>query len=113
MYRGAQGVPLYCRQPAVYHIRLPQPTPQHLKGNNMNDWIRSIYCGGGSCVEVQQRRSSYCSGSNCVETVFDGTDVLVRDSKDPDGPVLAFTADEWEAFLEGVKAGEFAVPEKL
>ena len=32
---------------------------------------------------------------------------LMRDSKDPDGPVLAFTAAEWEAFVAGVKDGEF------
>jgi hypothetical protein len=31
----------------------------------------------------------------------------VRDSKTPDGPKLAFTADEWLAFTAGVKAGEF------
>jgi hypothetical protein len=28
--------------------------------------------------------------------------VAVRDSKGPDGPALAFTADEWHAFLTGV-----------
>jgi hypothetical protein len=33
--------------------------------------------------------------------------VLVRDSKDPAGPRLAFTAAEWVAFLAGVKACEF------
>ena len=32
---------------------------------------------------------------------------LVRDSKDTAGPVLAFTAAEWVAFVRGVKAGEF------
>jgi hypothetical protein len=33
--------------------------------------------------------------------------VFVRDSKDPDGPVLTFNAREWEAFIAGAKAGEF------
>ena len=33
--------------------------------------------------------------------------VAVRDSKDPDGPKLAFGLDEWLAFTAGVKAGEF------
>ncbi|WP_340137767.1 DUF397 domain-containing protein [Bailinhaonella thermotolerans] len=32
---------------------------------------------------------------------------LMRDSKNPDGPVLAFTPSEWEAFTLGVKDGEF------
>jgi hypothetical protein len=31
----------------------------------------------------------------------------VRDSKDPDGPVLAFSLAEWRAFAIGVKAGEY------
>jgi hypothetical protein len=26
----------------------------------------------------------------------------VRDSKDPDGPILIFTPDEWDAFVNGV-----------
>lgn len=33
--------------------------------------------------------------------------VGVRHSKDPDGPVLQFTKEEWYAFLAGAKAGEF------
>ena len=31
--------------------------------------------------------------------------VLVRDSKDPDGPRLAFSRQAWEAFAARVKAG--------
>ncbi|GAA0479777.1 hypothetical protein Aca07nite_87800 [Actinoplanes capillaceus] len=46
--------------------------------------------------------------SNCVETSFaDDKTVGVRDSKDPTGPVLEFTPAEWDAFLCGVKNGEF------
>jgi hypothetical protein len=33
--------------------------------------------------------------------------IAVRDSKDPDGPVLLYTPREWDAFLDGVKRGEF------
>ena len=33
----------------------------------------------------------------------------MRDSKHPDGPVLLFTAEEWDAFVEGAKDGEFDV----
>jgi uncharacterized protein DUF397 len=32
---------------------------------------------------------------------------LVRDSKNPAGPVLAFTPDEWAAFLDEAKSGGF------
>lgn len=33
--------------------------------------------------------------------------ILMRDAKRPEGPVLVFTPAEWEAFVEGVKDGEF------
>ncbi len=47
-------------------------------------------------------------GENCVQARTTGTgDVQVRDSKNPDGPVLTFTGDEWGAFLGGAKTGEF------
>ncbi|WSA22393.1 DUF397 domain-containing protein [Streptosporangium subroseum] len=35
---------------------------------------------------------------------------VVRDSKDPDGPKPYFTDAEWDAFVEGVKLGEFDDP---
>lgn len=47
---------------------------------------------------------------NCVEVAFveDGDIVaLVRDSKNPTGPVLGYTKGEWQAFLDGAKDGEF------
>ena len=50
---------------------------------------------------------SYSNG-NCVEvaSLLEG-EIGVRDSKDPGGPVLRFTPDEWHAFLGGVRNGEF------
>ena len=48
------------------------------------------------------------SNGNCVEvTELPGGSVGVRDSRDPGGPVLRFTSDEWRAFLGGVRNGEF------
>lgn len=45
---------------------------------------------------------------NCVEVAFlAGGATAVRDSKDPDGPALIFTPDEWTAFVGGVMDGEF------
>ena len=54
-------------------------------------------------------RSAKCSTQSCVE-VADVTDggVAIRDSKAGEtSPVLLFSADEWSAFVTGVKAGEF------
>jgi len=48
------------------------------------------------------------AGDNCVEVSFTGDgDVGVRDSKNPNGAVLEFTADEWMTFVAGVRKGEF------
>jgi hypothetical protein len=48
------------------------------------------------------------TGGNCVEiAALAGGDVAVRNSRDPGGPALIFTRDEWEAFRGGVVAGEF------
>jgi Domain of unknown function (DUF397) len=56
------------------------------------------------------RKSSYSSGNGgaCVEVARNLPRIVaVRDSKDPEGPNLAFAPDEWRAFTAGVKAGEF------
>jgi hypothetical protein len=52
--------------------------------------------------------SSRCHSGGCVGVAAlpDGG-VAVRDTKTADGPVLTFTAAEWDAFLRGVAAGEF------
>ena len=56
------------------------------------------------------RKSTLSSaGDNCVEVAFaaDGR-TGVRDSKQHgQGPVLVFTRAEWDAFLGGVRQGEF------
>ncbi|HEY1643792.1 MAG TPA: DUF397 domain-containing protein [Streptosporangiaceae bacterium] len=33
--------------------------------------------------------------------------IAMRDSREPEGPVLIFTPDEWRAFTAGVQDGEF------
>lgn len=57
------------------------------------------------------QRSSRCEGGACVEVAHEGGEVLVRDSKDPDGPVLRFDPAEWEAFIGGVDDGDFRFPQ--
>ena len=50
---------------------------------------------------------SFCN-SNCVEVAsLPGGQIGVRDSKDTEGPVLRFTPGEWDAFVGGVRNGEF------
>ncbi|MFI1192724.1 DUF397 domain-containing protein [Micromonospora sp. NPDC020750] len=55
-------------------------------------WKKSTRSGSsGSCVEV---------GDNLPQ-------IMVRDSKDQQGPVLCFAAEQWTRFLQGIRAGKF------
>ena len=56
-------------------------------------------------------KSSHSGASGCVEVrlLEDGT-VGLRDSKDISKPPHVFTEPEWNAFLAGVRAGEFDFP---
>ncbi|MFE7114776.1 DUF397 domain-containing protein [Streptomyces sp. NPDC057654] len=53
------------------------------------EWVRSSYSGpeGGQCVEW------------APSTVARGGVVPVRDSKDPDGPVVTVSPAAWAAFV--------------
>ena len=59
-------------------------------------WLRSIYSTG--------------VGGQCEVGLLDHGGALLRDSQSPDGPVLAFSANEWDAFLRGALAGDFGEP---
>ena len=55
------------------------------------------------------RKSSYSGQqNNCVEVAPVRDGAAVRDSKDPDGPVLRFDADTWRAFIGAVKSDRLA-----
>ena len=57
-------------------------------------------------------KSSYSSGQadNCVEVAaLPEGGFAVRDSKDTKGLALDFTANEWRAFVRGVKAAKPAI----
>ncbi|MEU1289747.1 DUF397 domain-containing protein [Kitasatospora sp. NPDC005856] len=57
------------------------------------DWFKSSYSSnGGQCIEVSDSMPGI---------------VPVRDSKDPEGPSLAFPADAWSSFVVAVRSGEF------
>ncbi|MFI7147577.1 DUF397 domain-containing protein [Nonomuraea sp. NPDC050022] len=55
---------------------------------------------GGNCVEIAVVSAG--TGPKVGSRLF-----AVRDSKDPNGPALIFTPGEWDAFVSGVKDGEF------
>lgn len=57
------------------------------------EWRKAVVSGDdGGCVEVGRGPSGWTA---------------VRDSTDPNGPALIFTAHEWGCFLDGARNGEF------
>lgn len=73
-------------------------------------WRKSTQSGVGACVEVSAVSPDNCSSCHNVPPVKQGQPLIaVRDSKSPDGARLYFTAEEWEAFVSGVKDNEFDV----
>lgn len=64
-----------------------------VESNSDSRWVKSsLSFSNGNCVEVAS---------------LSGGAVGVRDSKDSEGPVLRFTPAEWDAFVGGVRNGEF------
>lgn len=55
-------------------------------------------------------KSSKCESAHCVEVVLDNDEQVVV--IDTDGNEAVYTMEEWEAFIVGVKNGDFD-PDKL
>jgi Domain of unknown function (DUF397) len=61
-------------------------------------------------VDAVWRKSTYSAVNGCVEiALLDGM-VAVRDSKHQQGQALVFTPVEWQAFVDGVRDGQFDLP---
>lgn len=61
-----------------------------------NHWQKSRYSGTQDCVEVRHTPEGR---------------VEMRDSKAPEMGTLKFSESEFNAFLNGIKAGDFDLPE--
>ena len=78
-------------------------------------WASTVCDGCGRCIDDKNRtnhglpwrRSAPVRMPLCVEVAGEGEHIYLRDGKMPDDGVLCFTRAEWEAFLTGVKAGDF------
>lgn len=55
----------------------------------------------------RKARASANGGGNCVEVALAGSTVLVRNSRHPAGPVLAFTVEGWDAFIRAARSDQF------
>jgi hypothetical protein len=56
--------------------------------------------------KLEWRKSRRCDSSTCVEVAMTDDGIVMRDSKDPDGPTLEFDRREWNAFLTGIRQGD-------
>jgi hypothetical protein len=54
---------------------------------------------------IKAQASTY--NGACVEVASAAGKVAMRDSKDPNGPILVYAHAEFGAFLDGVRNGEF------
>jgi hypothetical protein len=42
-----------------------------------------------------------------VQVAVDDQSILIGSSRQPGGPVLEYTPDEWREFVSGIKKGDF------
>lgn len=62
---------------------------------------------GSEPSSLTWRKSSHSQCGECVEiATLMQSSIVVRDSKNPDGPRLAYSANEWRSFIQQIKAGE-------
>jgi Domain of unknown function (DUF397) len=59
-----------------------------------------------SFTDIPWRTATKSAAGNCVQIARRGDMIMIADSKDP-GPFLSYTLQEWDAFLDGAKKGEF------
>lgn len=70
-------------------------------------WKKSSFSGEASCVEVFRKSSFSGAGGSCVDVARGAEVTKVRHTQRPDAEVIEYTENEWQAFIKGVKAGEF------
>lgn len=67
----------------------PPDIPPSVRNNVA--WRVARDCDGGSCIRVAPHKGM----------------IVIGDTKNPDGPVLSYSHDEWLAFVKGIRQGDF------
>lgn len=78
---------------------MPYTTPQESSGQMPSSEARQ--------TQPVWRKASFSASGDCVEVAERDSMIMMRDSNSPRSHMLRYTAEEWQAFLHGVKAGEF------
>jgi Domain of unknown function (DUF397) len=58
-------------------------------------------------LDIAWRTAAKSGATNCVQVARHGVVIMMADSKNLGGPILSYTLEEWDAFLDGAKKGEF------
>jgi hypothetical protein len=114
---GGRG--LLRQSPGCYTAMLPHVTGKIRCGNVRERGDIQMSDHEGSAIVDQLRATWHVStfsangGGGCVEAgpLSDGTErIAVRHSRRPEEAVILYTRSEWDAFLAGVRSGEFDFP---
>ena len=57
--------------------------------------------------DIPWRTAAKSAGGNCIQVSRRDGAIMIANSRYPSGPVLAYTLQEFDAFLDGAKKGEF------
>jgi predicted secreted Zn-dependent protease len=60
-----------------------------------------------SLEELSWRVARKCNGGACVRVAAHGDTIVIGSSKHLDGPVIRYSRDEWAAFVDGIRQGDF------
>jgi Domain of unknown function (DUF397) len=67
-----------------------------------------MFHDGVAARSLSWRKATRSIGNgDCVEVAPDDGQVAIRDSKDPAGPVIHYSASTWQSFLHKAKRGNF------
>ena len=67
-------------------------------------WTRSEL----SAIEgLNWRVALSCNGGECIRVAPHGDQIIIGDSKNPTAPVLTYSGSEWDAFVDGIRQGDF------
>jgi Domain of unknown function (DUF397) len=90
------------------HCDKEHPRLGLLEGIIVYSCERNSRCPTQSIYPAKSWRTALrCGWANCVQVARHGKVILIGDSKQPSGPVLSYSPQEWEAFLGGAKEGDF------
>lgn len=60
-----------------------------------------------SSTDTPWRTAVKSGGENCIQVARRDSVIMIAHSKHPRGPILSYTLQEFDAFLDGAKKGEF------